>query len=87
LLSAIQQELTILKLVSAVESLAFRLLSKEVSSELNIIQPVYDYFVELKYFNSYVQFLTSVVNVITSVVLDLLKQLVIRPFKKFLLFF
>lgn len=87
MLSAIQQELTILKLVSAVESLAFRLLSKEVSSELNIIQPVYDYFVELKYFNSYVQFLTSVVNVITSVVLDLLKQLVIRPFKKFLLFF
>lgn len=63
-----------------------RLLSKEVSCELNIIKPTCDYFMELKYFNSYLQFLTLVVNVITAIVLDLLKQYVVTgPFKKFLL--
>jgi hypothetical protein len=85
LLSATQQKLIILILVSAVESLAFcLLLSIEVACELSIIRPTCDYFVEHKYLNSYVQFITSVVNVITSIVLDLLQQLVIRSFKKFL---
>jgi hypothetical protein len=60
-------------------------LSREVACELNIIRPTCDYFVEHKYLNSYVQFITSVVNAITPIVLDLLQQLVIWPFKKFLL--